>query len=181
MSRYHPVRPKKQTHEQHKPAEAAQQAAPEPTREQVAREQYRAMFDSIYKIRDGHILEAAIERWKDTLALYDQERAAVKAKNDEGHRWTVSPTVALRIEMHLEKLLERRSQLKIECHAETRQRMERLSPEQAANNPLCQPKQSASAEATADRPATTTDSGLGTSASPTPAEGDQADARHIAA
>jgi hypothetical protein len=141
MSRYHPVRPKKHKQEHEN---TPQPAAPEPAREQAertAREQFRAMYDNIYRIRDGEVLDAAIERWKDTLAVYDQERAAVKAKNGEGHRWTISPTIALRVQMYLEKLLERREQLKKECHAEALERMERMTPEEAANSSLCQPKQ----------------------------------------
>jgi hypothetical protein len=183
MSRYHPVRPKKPKHEPATQpetpasAEASADRAPMPTEAQmetVARDRFKAVFDEVYKMRDGDALEASIARWKQTLELYDQEQQAVKAKKGEGHRWTVSPTVALRIDMHLEKLLERREQLKIECHAEARQIMTQFMRDHGPkDDSLCPPKQS--------EPATRADSRPPTNPNPAPPKGGSADAEHIAA
>jgi hypothetical protein len=173
MSRYHPVRPKQPKHE----AGAPPEAAPMPTEAQmeaVARERYHAVFDQVYKLRDGDALEASIARWKQTLELYDQEREAVKAKKGENHRWTVSPTIALRIDMHLAKLLERREQLKMECHAEARDILARYMQDNGPkDDSLCQPKQAEPATRAASRP-------MG-SPVPAPVKGGAADAASIVA
>jgi hypothetical protein len=146
MSRYHPVRPKKQTQQEQAAAPAAAEAAPMPTEaqmERVARERLKKAADEIYRMRGGDALDASIARWTRTLQLYDREQEVVgKKEPGEGHRWTVSPSIAFRADNHLHGLIARREALEIECWAEARKIIAELISDPAAiMNSLCPPKQ----------------------------------------
>jgi len=184
MSRYQSVRPRSAKPQSAHPQPPAQPAAaPSPAQmEKVALERFNAAFHAIYKLRDGDLLDASIERWKRTLELFDREQKEVIEKSSEGHRWMVSPTIALRTDMYLQKMIERREKLKIECYAEAKEAVAQVMAGLTAGaESLCPPK---SAE-----PATQADSGPQADAeqapapahAPAPRKGVPADATPIAA
>jgi hypothetical protein len=143
--------------------------------EQMALDRLQAAFDEVYKLHEGDLLDASIERWLRTLALYDRERESLFGKEPgEAHRWVVSPAIALRTQFHLEGLLERRKALKEECMAIARQIVTEFVNEMTARaESLCPSKETA--------PATQADSRPTPAANHAPAKGGSADAAHIAA
>jgi hypothetical protein len=144
MSRHHPVRPKQHKHHQvPQPAAPAQSMPTETQMETVARDRLKKAADEVYRMRGGDVLDASIARWMRTLQLYDREQEAVGKKDPgEGHRWTVSPAIAFRVDNHLHALIARREELLKECWAEARQIVAQFMRDHAPKgDSLCPPKQ----------------------------------------
>jgi hypothetical protein len=96
----------------------------------------------LYRLRHGDILDKSIERWQRTLRIYDREAEALEAKPPEKqHRWTISPSMALRAEVRLEKLLAQQEQLLDECHAEAARIVQDYYEQQMEAASLCPPKE----------------------------------------
>ena len=100
----------------------------------------------LYRLRNGDVLDESIARWKRTLAIHDREAAAVLSEDPaKPHRWTVSPSMALRAEKHLEGLLQRQAELLDGCHKDAHQIVadlyEHAGPGQAEGESLCPPKE----------------------------------------
>jgi hypothetical protein len=150
MSRFHPVRPKKDKHAHRAPQPAAP-AQPTPSQaDKVALERVEQARSELYKLHNGDVLDASIARWKRMLAIYDREAEVVFSSDmSKPHRWTVSPAMALRAEKHLEGLLQRQAELLDECHAQAHQIVSDYYARQAASagskqadaDSLCPPKQ----------------------------------------
>jgi hypothetical protein len=155
MSRFHPVRPKK---DKHKRSNAPQSAVPTqppamPSYEQAQKvmlDQLEKARAELYKMRNGDVLDASIARWKRNLAIHDREAEAVQNSDmSKPHRWTVSPAMALRAEKHLETLLQRQSELMDECHKDAHQIVTEIYAEKEREaqravregSSLCPPKQ----------------------------------------
>jgi hypothetical protein len=153
MSRYHPVRQKKPGHNQQQPN---QQAAPMPTEaqmEQVARQRFEKAMAEAYKLRHGDVLDEAIERRKRLLRIHDREAAKVEAEQPVNYRWTVSPRMVTQFDKELEKLEQRRDELKEECWEMAREILGQIAREATAES-LCPPKQNQPATAADSRPTT---------------------------
>ena len=181
MSRYHPVRPRKDK-EHPASAEASdyakamsdesagRQQVPQPAApaqpshadaEKLMHERLAHARAELYKLRNGDALDASIARWKRTLELYDRETAAALNEDPaKPHRWTVSPSMALRAEKHLQGLLAKQAELMDECHAKAHEIVTGLYARGAEDELLCPPKQTpASAKASAGGPAPQADFG----------------------
>jgi hypothetical protein len=113
MSRYHPVRPKKDTHAHSAPQPAAPAQPAEEVKQRI--EQSRAKF---YELLDGPHLDGAIARWQRVLDLHDREAQAMLAAEPDPakpHRWAVGPSMALRAEKHLDALKLRKKEIEDEA------------------------------------------------------------------
>ena len=178
MSRYHSVRPRKHKHKHHQVPQPAAPAQPtEAEAEKYLHVQLEKARTELYKLNNGDVLDEAIARWKRMLAIYDRE-AEVVHNGEPGklHRWTVSPSMALRAEKHLEGLLNRRDKLLNECHTEAHKIVtdlyarHALRPDsgQAKDDALCPPKQTPAtrAESEATNPNSAADAIEGGTAAP---------------
>ena len=129
MSRYHPVRPKKQ--------QKHHQAAPEPAT-QAHSERLEEVAARFYGYMGGDEVDASIARWKKLLAVHDREVAKLaEGEIEGGYRWTVSPAMAFRIDKYLHALLTQRAQIKMRSFDEARAWLAR----QGEGDSLCPPKQ----------------------------------------
>jgi hypothetical protein len=109
--------------------------------EKVAREKLQLAADEIYKSRNGGELDASITRWKKLLAIHDRELDTVAASDgSKPHRWTISPSIAFRVDKLLRELLEQQTQLKAECAALAKQIAAQILNERVNNASLCPPK-----------------------------------------
>ena len=219
MSRYVNVRGK---HRHKHPAPAAAEAAgkpaagtreasqpPMPTEAQmeaVARERLQHTHAELYKLYHGDTLDKSIARCNKLLALHDREIDKLEqAEETAGHRWTVSPSMAFRLQREVERLEARQDRLKDECwvmakemlaqavqqKAEEAQRQKqalRQGSWQAEADSLCPPKQTSATEAgkgtvpvSAARDSLNTNDQPGGNRDCPPAEGGPATAPPIAA
>lgn len=141
MARYHRVRPKPQHHSVPTPAAPAQPKGGNKPSLAEAKEMHarlQAAAESLYAERSGTELDASIERCKKLLAIHDRELAIVGDSDfTKPHRWTVSPSIAYRVDRMLHDLLERRERLKAECLAMVKHALAEMS---AAEASLCPPK-----------------------------------------
>ncbi|MBK9975524.1 MAG: hypothetical protein IPP14_12205 [Planctomycetes bacterium] len=150
MARYHSVRPKH--HSIPSPAAPAQ-PKPAQTREQdLATQNLQLAADEIYAARNGLELDASIARWKKLLAIHDRELEVVAASDgSKPHRWTISPSIAFRVDKLLRELLDNQLQLKAECRAQALQILSELMRQQASDS-LCPPKRPEPAPEAATQP-----------------------------
>lgn len=174
MSRYHSVRPKPKHHEVPTPAAPAQPAsgqAPAPAQSEHVRARMLAATDALYKDRGGVELDASIARFKKLLAIHDRELEVVTASDfSKPHRWTVSPSIALRVDKLLHDLLDRREQLLADCLMHVKQALAQIDAA-AGQDSLCPPKWTEPAPEAASSATT----------SPAPSEKEPAEASPIAA
>jgi hypothetical protein len=131
----------------------------EPELEQQLHQRIEKARAELYKLRNGEFIDQSIARWQRMLRIYDREAEALEATPPEKqHRWTISPSMALRAETRLEKLLAQQEQLLDECHAEAAKIVKTIYERQMKGDPLCPPKQTpatgAESEAVMDGPAT---------------------------
>ncbi len=147
MSRYHSVRPKhQQVPTPAAPAQSKSGMPPAALIEKVAREKIQLAADEIYKSRNGGELDASIARWKKLLAIHDRELDIVAASDGtKPHRWTISPSIAFRVDKLLRELLEEQTQLKAECAALAKQIAADIINGRVNNASLCPPKWAESA------------------------------------
>ncbi|MCB9895744.1 MAG: hypothetical protein H6839_14960 [Planctomycetes bacterium] len=107
MSRYPNVRPKPARHQP--PKSAA------PSREQQVELSIQQAASQLYAERDGHSIDASITRYENLLKLHDEEMLKLHGKEDQPYRWKVAPTVVIRISREIERLQQRREELKEDC------------------------------------------------------------------
>jgi hypothetical protein len=137
MSRYHPVRPKKPQQQSQEPREAAPMPS-EAQMEQVARQRFEKAVAEAYKLLHGDILDESIERRKRLLRIHDREAIKIEAEQPANYRWTVSPRMATQLDKELEKLEQRRDEIRHESRQMAHEIISRLV-RQAES--LCPPKQ----------------------------------------
>ncbi len=138
MARYHSVRPKH--HSIPSPAAPAQPKAAQTREQDLATQNLQLAADEIYAARNGLELDASIARWKKLLAIHDRELEVVAASDgSKPHRWTISPSIAFRVDKLLRELLDNQLQLKAECRAQALQVLSELMRQQASDS-LCPPK-----------------------------------------
>jgi hypothetical protein len=112
MSRYHRVKAKPG---KSRPAKSPRKEALE--KQQELADAISESAQKLYIERGGAAIDAAVKRAEKTLALYDKELDALSERDEDKHRWKISPSVALRWERELERQQKRRLELLNQCTA----------------------------------------------------------------